>query len=241
MMGWKSYRRRNYGEDEGGADGYWASYSDLMAGLLLVFTVAAATSWMEFRHRMIEPTEPLREWQRFLDSICQDEFFRSDPRIQVDCETGTLIITEASLSFERSAVELPEAGKRILVEVVPKYLDKVARYLTGRVLIEGIEVAGHTDSTGDYGSNSYISRERAGRVLLFLVDAPELAPFRGLLLANGYATGYADSRPPRSGARPPEGRSLDWPEARRIEVQVHIDKTSILRDLKRLLDNLVDR
>lgn len=241
MMGWTRYRPRGSGQDDGSADGYWASYSDLMAGLLLVFAVAAATSWMEFRHRMIEPTEPLREWQRFLDSICQDEFFRSDPRIRVDCETGTLIFTEASLSYERSAVELPEAGKQVLVEVVPKYLAKVTQYLTGRVQLEGIEIAGHTDSTGDYGSNSYISRERAGRVLLFLVDAPELARFRKLLLTKGYASGYADSHPPRSRSRPRETEVLDWPEARRIEVRVHIDKTTILRDIKRLLDSLVYR
>ncbi|GAB4247450.1 MAG: hypothetical protein Kow00109_23560 [Acidobacteriota bacterium] len=239
MIGWQRIRQRSRIEEDSSADGYWASYSDLMAGLLLVFAVAAATSWMEFQQRMIEPTEPLREWQRFLDSICQDEFFRSDPRIQVDCETGTLIITEASLSYEKSAVDLPEAGKQILVEVVPKYLEKVTQYLTGRVQIDGIEIAGHTDSTGDYGSNSYISRERAGRVLLFLVDAPELAPFRQILLTKGYATGYADSRPPRSSA--PAAPGLDWPEARRIEVQVHIDKTSILRDIKRLLDTLVNR
>ncbi len=239
MIGWKRIRRRSRAEDDSSADGYWASYSDLMAGLLLVFAVAAATSWMDFQQRMIEPTEPLWEWQRFLDSICQDEYFRSDPRIRVDCGTGTLIVTEASLSYERSAVELPESAKRILVEVAPKYLDKVTQYLTGRVQIEGIEIAGHTDSTGDYGSNSYISRERAGRVLLFLVDAPELARFRELLTAKGYATGYADSRPPRAEA--PGEQGLDWPEARRIEVQVHIDKTSILRDIKQLLDSLMNR
>lgn len=239
MMGWKGHRRLGRQDDEGGTDGFWASYCDLMAGLLLVFAVAAATSWMEFRQRMVEPTEPLREWQRFLDSVCQDEYFSSDPRIVVDCETGTLIITEASLSYARSAVELPQAGRLVLVEVVPKYLEKVTQYLTGRVQIKGIEIVGHTDSTGDYGSNSYISRERAGRVLLFLVDAPELARFRALLMTKAYATGYANSRPPR-------GRSLgdailDWPEARRIEVQVHIDKTSILRDIKRLLDSLANR
>jgi len=216
-----------------------------MAGLLLVLAVAAATSWLEFREEMVAPTEPLREWQRFLDSICHDEFFQSDPRIEVDCETGTLIITEASLSYEKSAVELPEIGKQVLVDVVPKYLENVTHYLRGRVQIEGIEISGHTDSTGDYGSNSYISRERAGRVLLFLIDAPELARFRSLLMEKGYATGFADSRPPRfTGPATPSTQpvsGLDWPEARRIEIRVHIDKTIILRDIKRLLDSVLNQ
>ena len=60
--------------------------------------------------------------------------------------------------------------------------------------------------------------------------------FRRLLFEKSFAVGYADSRPPEE--RPYQTDQLEWAEARRIEVQVRIDKTSILQEIKRLLDSL---
>lgn len=223
-------------------EGYWASYSDLMAGILLVFAIAAASSWIAFQHSLVKPTEPLQEWQRFLNAICNDRELTSHPGIKINCNTGSLVFSEASLRYARSATDLSDEGKALLRRVVPSYLRIVENHLRPdgkregiEMKLEGVEISGHTDSTGDYGSNSYISRERAGKVLLFLLQTPELRPFRGLLRQQGYAVGYADSRSPD--AVSPSGTD-DWPEARRIEIQVHIDKASILKELKGLLDSL---
>lgn len=222
--------------DRWSGEGYWASYSDLMAGILLVFAVAAASSWIEFHRRMVEPTQPLIEWQQLLNRLCQDQTLNTGIT-RVDCETGSLILSEASLRYARGSTELSDEGRQLLRGVVPLYLSAVQKHLPDlEENLVGIEISGHTDLSGDYGSNSYISRERAGKVLLFLLDAQECLPFRPLLRRKGFASGYADSRSPRDAERPTDPR--EWPEARRIEIQVHLDQATILRKLKQMLDSL---
>ena len=118
--------------------------------------------------------------------------------------------------------------------------------------ITGIEVSGHTDSTGNYGANNYFSRERAGRVLAFLTgtendedDAPlgrpseqgcpmELGDYKEFLKQCGYAAGYANRRPPNTDTEPDE--LGNWPDARRIAVQIQFDHAGILSEVKQQLD-----
>ncbi|MFZ0430853.1 MAG: hypothetical protein WAO20_22245 [Acidobacteriota bacterium] len=227
------------GDAAGSNEGYWASYSDLMAGILLVFAVAAATSWIEFHQSLIKPTEPLRRWERFLVAILNDQDLKNNPAVRVDPRTGSLIIAEESLRYPRSETDLSEEGKKVLDRIIPKYLEIVTRHLTenfsgsdqGDGIIEGIEISGHTDSSGDYGSNSWVSRERAGKVLLYLIDSPAMKAYRDLLQRKGYAVGYADSRPP-----PGERRGLvDDPQARRIEILVRVNHSRILDEIRKLL------
>ncbi len=232
-------------ESSESATSYWASYSDLMAGILLVFALAAAASWVELRGSLIEPTKTLNAWQGYLDHICADEGLDSlenDDVIVIDCDTGSLVISERSLRYPTNGRELGVEGKALLEKVVPKYLDAVQRHMelarTGlrdeQVFdIEGIEISGHTDWTGDYGSNTYIGRERAGHVLVFLVDSPALERHRKLLIDKAYSAGYAFSRPP-DGVQSGGESEL----ARRIEIQVKIDNVSVLKDLQKLLKEI---
>ena len=79
-------------------DGYWASYSDLMAGILLVFAVAAAFTWIEFNRNVVESTAVLDEWRQFLDSVCENPNLQTD-NTRVDCETGILIISNEAFAL----------------------------------------------------------------------------------------------------------------------------------------------
>jgi outer membrane protein OmpA-like peptidoglycan-associated protein len=217
-------------------DNYWASYSDLMAGILLVFAIAAAASWIHFQNEIIEPTEPLRRWAGFAKALCEDEVLKEDRSVDVNCNTGSLIITESSLRYPRSGTELSEEGKRVLDRIVPRYLSVVTehltQYFTEEDILEGIEVGGHTDSTGDYGSNSWVSRERAGNVLLYLMDSVSLEDYHGLLQEKGYTVGYADSR------LPTDRTDADIPEARRIELKVHLNDSKILEQIMELINSI---
>ena len=241
-------------------DGYWASYSDLMAGILLVFAVAATFTWIEFNRNVIESTLVLDEWRQFLETVCKDPGLKSD-NTRVDCETGILILSDEALRFERGSADLSEAGRQLLVDTVPMYLHvyeiAMNKYEGLGARITGIEVSGHTDSTGNYGVNNYISRERAGRVLAFLTgteqednDAPldrpsvqgcplVLGDYRQFLKQCGYSAGYANRRPPNTDTEPDE--QVNWPDARRIEIQIQFDHAGILSEVKQQLDRAQGR
>ena len=217
---------------------YWASYSDLMAGILLVFALAAAASWVELRQSLVKPTETLNAWQEYLNSLCASTelaVLRAEGAVDIDCEIGRLVISESSLRYPLNGVQLSEEGERLLERVVPPYLAIVRNSLASHpsVELEGVEISGHTDSTGDLRTNSYIGRDRAGRVYVFLMESPVFEPFRDLLDERGYTSGFRDSRPPEGVARGGETEL-----ARRIEIQVRIKNVSVLRDLRRLLNQL---
>lgn len=241
-------------------DGYWASYSDLMAAILLVFAIASAFTWIEFNRSVVESTAVLDEWRQFLDSVCANPDLQTD-NTRVDCETGVLIISNEALRFETSSVVLPEEGRQLLLEIVPLYLrvydEAIRQHDKLGARITGIEVSGHTDSTGNYGDNNFFSRERAGRVLALLTDteseetdAPlirpteegcpsELGDYRDFLKQCGYTAGYANRRPPNTDTEPDD--EGNWPDARRIEVQIQFDHAGILSEVKQQLDRAQGR
>lgn len=217
---------------------YWASYSDLMAGILLVFALAAVTSSYLLKSSLVEPTQTLNAWDAYLNAVCADERLQTletEGVISIDCDTGGLVLSEASLRYPNGSTELSDEGKSLLERVVPVYLRTVQAHLDPEhsIDINGIEISGHTDSTGDYGSNTWFSRERAGKVFEFLRTSPALAAFRSLLENKAYTAGYADSRPPLGILRGGESAV-----ARRIELQVQIENVSILRDLRALLNQI---
>lgn len=231
--GWKA------GHDAGwSSEGYWASYSDLMAGVLLVFAVAAAAAWIEFRTGMVKPTETLRNWQNANQRLCNDPELEAGQAIEVDCSTGRLLISERSLRYETAATELPTEGRDVLARVVPLYLQRyLASVCEGRTdceALKGIEVSGHTDETGSYQLNGRLGGERAQRVLDYMMSSASFSAFHSLLREKAFTTGYADTRAPDGGPRT-VGRRDD---ARRIEIQVHFDGEKLLRDVNKILQEL---
>ncbi|MDM7995628.1 MAG: OmpA family protein [Acidobacteriota bacterium] len=215
-------------------EGYWASYSDLMAGILLVFAVASAGSMIMIHKQLVEPTEPLRKWQEFVQGMCTDPSLNTR-HSKVDCNTGRLIITEESLRYELNETVLKPEGKAILISIIPNYLDRIRNYEGFEERLKSIEVSGHTDSTGDFDDNVYIGSTRAANVLNFLIAEPQMERHSKLLKDKAFSSGYADTVPPSSTSR--VMGSKNWPDARRIEIQIHLDEAGILKELKTMLEN----
>lgn len=216
-------------------EGYWASYSDLMAGILLVFAVASAGSMMMLKKMVLEPTESLRQWQEFVTGMCTDPGLNTQ-NARVDCNTGRLIISEESLRFGLNKTDLKPEGQEVLLSIVPDYLDRVRQYKGFDERLKGIEISGHTDATGEFQTNVDIGTARAANVLKFLIESPQMKSHAGLLKEKAFSAGYADTVPPI--AIPRERRPENWPDARRIEIQIHLDDAEILKELKNLLDKI---
>ena len=219
------------------AEGYWASYSDLMAGVLLVFAVAAASAWIDFQSRLVKPTQTMSQWQEASRRLCEDETLQQDA-IRIDCSTGTLLISERSLQYETARTELSDRGKSVLSSAVPiylrRYLAAVCGGKTNCESLKGVEVSGHTDATGSYQLNGEIGSARATRVLDFMMASEAFQEFHVLLRTKAYTTGYADTKPPSGQAY----RDAAWSDARRIEIQVHFDAERLLRDVSHVLSEM---
>ena len=153
---------------QGETESYWASYSDLMAGVLMVFALITAMTLLSIGKRFVEPTERVKQWQKLVQSLCQDEEFRSMENVSVDCDTGALIISSDSLHFGFNNANLGEQGQQLLRNVVPKYLDILRKRKDLETFIDIIEVGGHTDRVDRGNANPWISINRANAVKYFL-------------------------------------------------------------------------
>ena len=52
---------------------FWASYSDLMAGLLMIFALTTIITLLYIGQSLIKPTKAVREWKEVIDAIRNDK------------------------------------------------------------------------------------------------------------------------------------------------------------------------
>ena len=98
----------------------------------------------------------------------RQEFANQDMNVQVDTDTGAIVL-DSGVLYEFGESELTEEGKDVLAKILPTYL---------YILISGehvndiaeIIIEGYTDSVGDYKTNLELSQRRAASVADFLLD-----------------------------------------------------------------------
>ena len=218
-------------------EGYWASYSDLMAGILLVFAVASVGSIIYFTNEVMKQTQVLKDWRNAIQELMRVPDLQRKG-VKVDPVNGRLIISEESLRYAINDTKLSDAGKQLLREIVPTYLKVIQQKQEFQKRLHRIEVSGHTDSLGTFQVNTDIGSARAANVLKFLIDEEEsFGAFSDMLRTKACSAGYADTVPPAEGAIGITHQK-NWPEARRIEIQIHFDELSILSELTHILDSL---
>lgn len=212
---------------------FWASYSDMMAGLLMIFALTTVITLLDIGKRLIEPTEGVREWEQVVKDICTDRELAEIHNVEVDCNTGALVISEKSLRFGFGSTDLGEEAKHALRQAVPKYLEIVHRYPRFLERIQVIEISGHTDKEDIGNANPFISRERAGQVLCFLLDEPAMKYYTDLLKAKAVTSGYSATRFPDSCE---QDRCA---EARRVEITIRLSETDVLREFLEILRQVI--
>ncbi len=214
-------------------ENFWASYSDLMAGLLMIFALTTVVTILEIGHRLIEPTEMLERWQKVINEISNDEELATISNIYIDPDTGALIISDKNLRFGFGDSDLGEEAEQILKKAVPKYLEIVSKYPDFLDLINVIEIAGHTDRKDLKNANPYLSRRRAGQVHHFLSNAPEMEPHLKLFKEKAITAGYAATRFPE--------KCLEdtCAEARRVEITILLKERDVLREFQRILKEII--
>ena len=212
---------------------FWASYSDLMAGLLMIFALTTVITILDIGTRLIEPTKVVKEWEKVLDEICHDPDLAKMENVKIDCNTGALIISDEHLRFGFANTVLGQEAEKVLRKAVPKYMDVIFRYPQFLNLIEVVEISGHTDRKDARGANPYLSRERAGQVLEFLFREPLMAPYKNYLRSKAVTAGYSDTR------FPSECLEETCAAARRVEIAIHLNDREVLKEFLRILKQII--
>ena len=212
---------------------FWASYSDMMAGLLMIFALTTVMTLLDIGERLVKPTEGVREWMEIVDKICNEKELQDIENVEVNCKTGALVISEKSLRFGFASTNLGEDAKRALRKAVPKYLEIINRYPRFLERVQMIEISGHTDRVDTNNANPFISRERAGQVLSFLMEEPSMAPYLDLLNNKAVTSGYSSTIFPES------CRDKKCPEARRVEIKIRLNETSTLIEFLDILKDVI--
>ncbi len=215
------------------AETFWASYSDLMAGLLMIFALTTVMTLLDIGHRFVKPTEGVREWMQIVDAICNEKELKNIENVEVNPKTGALVISEKSLRFGFGKTDLGEEAKSTLRLAVPKYMEIVHRYPKFLDRIEIIEISGHTDRFDKNNGNPWFSRERAGQVLSFLLTEPAMAPYLDILKEKSVTSGYAATIFPESCE---EDRCA---EARRVEIIIRLNETDALIQFLEILKDVI--
>ena len=141
-------------------------------------------------------------------------------------ENGSIILSEGIL-FDVGKSDIKPESRAVLdqlIEVFTKFLSDSdnSRY------VDSIVISGHTDSTGDDGSNRELSTDRANSVLNYLLtgNRASLAPYAEYFCAAG----YGETRPVQSNDTE-AGRAAN----RRIEISMILKDESVLQIVEQYL------
>lgn len=232
-LGYARKVRWRGGSERPDSETFWASYSDLMAGLLMVFALTTVITLLDIGSRLVEPTQAVKEWEKVIGEIREDKDLAAITNVKIDRNTGALIFTDENLRFDFSKAELGERAAQVLREAVPKYMEIIHRHEKFLKQIDVIEISGHTDREDTKGANPYFSRVRAGEVLAFLMKEPLMAPYFDIIKKKAVAAGYSDTR------YPPDCDGDRCPSARRVEIAVRLKDREMLREFVRILKSVI--
>ena len=225
---------------------YWISFSDIMAGLLVIFILASVILILELSERRAKIDEAIQEIQRtngvrkeILNEIAE-ELRKQGIQVIISDDMRMLHIPEDVLAFETRQYNIPSDS----LDVVASIGRAIHRAVTAgdrQRDIDTIFVEGHTDSRPARGfmqglGNWGLSTARATSVWKYWSTELEFsADIRALKNANDEpmfsVSGYADTRPLESVDDTPAKQRRN----RRIDVRFSM-RAPVIRDFELILD-----
>ena len=234
-------RRRSGAGAEPQNQEYWLSYSDLLAGLLMVFVLmllVATTAYNRSRaefDRTREQVTGIVESMRVREQLIDELKAVDNPNIIVDTITAGVSMTDAVLFGEGSAV-LQSAGRELIARFVQDYVPIVVRNDLYRSALQEIAIEGHTNDNGPYMYNMELSQARAYAVMVHMFNVTQDPTTHEFLERYLTARGRSESRVICLGgdvAYPtdcgPEG--VDKEGSRRIEIRFRLDDEEVVRQV----------
>lgn len=218
---------------------YWLSYSDLMAGLLMVFALLLMAALhqegrrkcqIEIYERTAQAMRELLDTRQRVIRELQERFDGGD-RVVVD-SAGTVRFA-GSLLFDQASAEVSPDGRVELGVFAREYFPVLLDNAGFRSQLERIVVEGHTNDDGPYELNLALSHSRSLAVMQVLLTEAEAYrdELEQLVTANGRS--FADL------VYLPDG-SVDKASSRRIEIQFQLDDRTLAERVLALGKILID-
>jgi outer membrane protein OmpA-like peptidoglycan-associated protein len=226
---------------------YWLSYSDLMAGLLMVFTLMLLATLYSYQSGI----QGIREILLIRTDVVQrleQEFQQGEARLVQVQPDGTVRFADQVLFDENSAV-LSGSGKEQLSAFAARYVTILFAnpdFEAFRQQLDAIVVEGHTNDNGTYAYNLRLSQERALAVMEVLLGqatgfesqlqryvTANGRSFAALVCANGEVDNESSIAPD---SRCATRGGVDKERSRRIEIRLELRDRALLEQLLRLLD-----
>lgn len=211
----------------------WIMYSDLMAGLVLMFILFLAVSVMTYHHLLQQKESRINELLGVQTSIVHSlevRFQQAHLHMKINPKTGDIQFA-SDVFFAFNSYQLSTAGEQSLQSFVPTYISVLmnSKY---RKDISSIVVEGYTDRQGTYLYNMNLSQERAMAVVN-AIFSPQFIHFRYQSVLQRYITA--------------EGRSYNDPvyidgtysaqASRRVVFSFKLNDTQIMQAVQQTVGN----
>lgn len=215
---------------------YWISFSDIMAGILVVFILASLAlilELMETKDRVDLSIEKIYKAEQVRRSVLreiQEELKQQNILVEVSDNESVLRIPEKLLSFESDKHRIP------LSKAVQDTVYQIGKVIYERIIFEDrwqyldtVFVEGHTDTRRSYREmgNWGLSAYRAISVWNYWEDnLPEEMRLENLVNHSGEklfsVSGYAATRP----ATEQQTTEEEFRKNRRIDIRFTVKKPS---------------
>lgn len=256
--------KRKHGIKSGEAHGYWQSYSDLMAALLLMFILITMAILIKStndynkklkeqelaQQQILEQNEAMKKQQELLEEqekkindligvkaeiIEQLSVAFNDVDLKVTIDSKTGAIAFASsVLFDYNQSDIKESGEEFLNQFIPIYMKSI---LNDRFKddISEIMIEGYTDNVGDYIYNLELSQKRAFSVSKYCLDNPNLLETEeDYVNLKNILTTNGKSM---SNLIYKENGEVDSDASRRVEFKFRLKDDEMINELKEILES----
>ena len=213
--------------------GFWISFSDLMASILIIFILLFVYKLVEYQASLTEKEQQIQELTSTrvkIIEMLQEEFEKENIDINIDSKTGTIKLNE-SILFDTSKSELKKEGKEFAKKFIPIYVKILLGNKDIKSQLSQIIIEGHTDDVGSYMSNLKLSQDRTLSVAKFLLDDEFDYKYKKDLqeyvTLNGRS--YSDPILDKSG-------QVNRNASRRVEIKFRLKEEEILLEIQNKLE-----
>ena len=226
-----SLKKRKKSEDTEDAN-YWLSIGDLMASILIIFTLLFISKTLETGKELQKKETIIENFTSIKKKIIaklKNEFNKKNIKIDIDPQTGAIKIDDKIL-FNTGEYTLKSEGKDYLDGFIPVYVnlllnDKEIKNELSQIIIEG-----HTDNVGSYIYNMELSQKRAFEVVKYIYT--EMKDFEGKSELEKYITANGRSK---IKVVKNENGEVNKEKSRRVEFQFKLKEDETLKRIEETL------
>jgi len=219
--------------DEQDGVNIWLAYSDLFAGLLIVFAVFYGLQLEQERAAKKELQQVQRKASELLDHVANkiNARYKEDPSKQVK-SNGTQLVLPSDITFQSASYTIRPESKPWLLEIAEEIQSALDDLGVDRHSIT-IEIRGHTDAHPLNGgpalpTNWELSSRRATEIIRLFQENNRLDPTKFKIVAVGAAEYEEYEKNFRNGSLE---NSEKLQELRKIQIRIIPNYEDILRSI----------